>query len=166
MKTLLLLRHASAGWDELNLSDRDRPLDVQGRNDLARLSRWCAGRPVRPDLILTSPAARARDTARAFADGFALPVESVVVDDRLYNGSARTLSAAVEGLDDGLARVALVGHNPEFTDLCRSLGSGIPYLPDCALAEFDFDTDTWSGLLRRRAVGSVLHQPALTGAGP
>ncbi len=146
MKTLLLVRHAKSSWDDATLPDRDRPLEARGEHDAAKMSRRLSKRRVQPDLIMSSPAVRALETAKAIAAGLDYPIERIVVNERLYATTAEDLIALIEGLDDTLDCAILVGHNPEFTDLALRLGSEASHLPTCGIAEFGFDAKAWKGL--------------------
>lgn len=159
MKTLLLMRHASSGWDELSLADRARPLDEKGERELARMTRRYATRGVRPELIVSSPALRALATARALATCFGQSADDIRVDDRLYCGSARVLLDSIAELDDALERVAIVGHNPELTELAHHLARDIEFLPSCAIATIEFDAPSWAEALRHKATSATLDTP-------
>ena len=143
MKALFLVRHAKSSRDDPTLSDRARPLDDRGRRDAPRMGKRLAGRDVKPDLIVSSPALRALTTAQLIADEIGYERERIVVDDRLYASSADALLAIVRALDKKLERVMLFGHNPEFTELARRLSNEIADMPTCAVAEFRYDTTLW-----------------------
>lgn len=164
MKTLSLVRHASSGWDEMSLSDRARPLDPRGERDLAQMARICAGLRDRPDLIVSSPAVRALTTARAIAEGFGRQRDSIRIDDRVYAGSARALLQIIEQLDDSLAHVAVVGHNPELLELGQHLATGLSNMPTCSMATLQFDTRSWSAVPRLKAISVTVQAPRPPGA--
>jgi phosphohistidine phosphatase len=159
MKTLFLVRHAKSSWDDPALPDRERPLNSRGERDVETMSRRLLQDEVQPDLIVTSPAARAVATARALANGLGCPLARIVVQDRLYAATADDLISVVESLDDGLACVMLVGHNPEMTDLAHRLSSRIGHLPTCAVAEFRFDAEVWAGVGRARLLHARFDSP-------
>src|SRR5215213_3232555 len=72
---LLLIRHANAGdrdaerWPD----DRDRPLTDKGRKTQRDVSRFLRKRDLVPTMVLTSPWARAAETAEIIASELALP---------------------------------------------------------------------------------------------
>jgi phosphohistidine phosphatase len=121
---LYLLRHAHAGNpDEWTGDDSDRPLSAKGRRQAERLGRFLAELGFVPDVILTSPKARALQTAELVAGALGVRFET---DNRLGGRlEIDLLSALVE--DAGGNRVMVVGHDPDFSDLCASL-SGADYL--------------------------------------
>lgn len=159
MKTLLLMRHASSGWDEMSLSDRARPLDSKGERELLRMARRCSEGVLGPELIVSSPAVRALSTARALAECFGQRADDIRIDDRLYCGSARALLDIVQGLDDRFDHVAIVGHNPEISELGQYLAKGVDRLATCAIASLAFDVSAWSDAPHRKAISSALEVP-------
>jgi phosphohistidine phosphatase len=162
MKTLLLVRHASSGSDDMSLSDRYRPLDASGERELARLAERCREQLSPPELIVSSPAVRALATARAMAEALRYRAADIRVDDRLYGGWGRGLLGVVAALDDALDHVAIVGHNPEIAEVARHLDPQIAHLPSGAVATLHFDATCWSEALHRRPVASApLALPAL-----
>jgi phosphohistidine phosphatase len=118
----------------------------------------------KPDLIVSSPAARALATAKVIATGLEYKLSDIIVDDRIYAAALDDLLAVVEALDDGLARVMLVGHNPGFTELAHHFDSSITRMPTCALAEFRFDAKSWARIGRARAVHTVFDSPKQSSA--
>ena len=66
-KTLFLVRHAKSSWKEAGLADRERPLSGRGKRDAPRMGARLARRDARPELLVTSPAVRAVQTAEAMA---------------------------------------------------------------------------------------------------
>lgn len=159
MKTLFLVRHAKSNKDDPTLPDRDRPLADRGRKEAPKMGKRLAKREVKPDLMLSSPALRALTTAQLVADELAFERKDIVVDDRLYASSAQGLLAVIRALDDRLDRVMLFGHNPEFTELAHGLSSEIVDMPTCAVAEFRFDTTTWSDVGVAEPADATLDHP-------
>jgi len=160
MKTLTLVRHAKASNDDPTWADRDRPLADRGRQEAIEMGKRLAGRKVKPDLLLSSPALRALTTAQLMADALGCERKEIVVDDRLYASSAQGLLAVIRALDDTLDRAMLFGHNPEFTELAHRLSSEIVNMPTCAVAEFRFNPTKWSDLGMAAPVDATLDHPA------
>jgi phosphohistidine phosphatase len=145
---LYLLRHAHAGNpEEWTGDDAKRPLSQKGRRQAERLGTFLAQRALMPDSIVTSPKLRARQTAELVADALGTRVS---VDDRL----AGPLDVEdVEAISDGAGgtSIMLVGHDPDFSDLCAAL-CGAPYMPlkKGTLARIDasLPLQAGSGILR------------------
>jgi phosphohistidine phosphatase len=143
MKTLYLVRHAKSSWSVPGLSDRDRPLNDRGLRDAPKMGKRLAKLDAKPDVILSSPARRALETARLIAGKLDLRLEDIRVDDRLYAAEADDLLRVIRELDDKAKSAMLVGHNPEMTELAQRLSDRIICMPTCAIAVFAFDTTSW-----------------------
>ena len=132
---LYVLRHAHAGNpDEWTGDDAERPLSQKGRRQAERLGRFLAERGFTTDVILTSPKARAVQTAELVAGAIGARFET---DHRLGGPLDLDLLTALVTEARG-TRVMIVGHDPDFSDLCASL-TGAQYLPlkKGALARID-----------------------------
>ncbi len=68
MKTLLILRHAKSSWKNSDYSDHARPLNTRGKSAAPRMGQLIYEEDVVPDVILSSTARRARDTADLVAE--------------------------------------------------------------------------------------------------
>ena len=66
MKTVCFIRHAKSSWDQAGLSDIDRPLNIRGKTTAPIMAKILADKDITPDLIISSPAKRARQTAKPF----------------------------------------------------------------------------------------------------
>lgn len=134
---LYLLRHAHAGDPETWSGDDDeRPLTAKGRRQSERLGRFLGATRFQPDAILTSPKARARQTAEIVARRLHIEVTD---DERL--GSDLPLAALDDLLGErGAARPVLVGHDPDFSALVAILcgASRVP-MKKGALCRIDVD---------------------------
>ncbi len=113
---LYLLRHANA--DTVAARDDERALSEKGEEQARKVARFCADRDLRPDLILTSPLLRARQTAAPV--GERLEVEVFVTP---WIASGMMPEAAVYGLQEyaEFSSVMLVGHEPDFSLLSAHL---------------------------------------------
>jgi phosphohistidine phosphatase len=159
MKTLFLVRHAKASHDNSSLVDRERPLNERGLHDAPEMGKRLAKRHVRPDLMVSSPARRALTTARLVASQVGYDLEDIVVEDRLYAAHVDELLAVIRKLDNKLDHVMLFGHNPEFSHLAGRLSGESIDMPTCAVAEFGFDTPSWSDVGAVEPARTALDKP-------
>lgn len=144
MKTLILVRHAKAARNETAQADMERPLAERGTRDAPEMGKRLRTRGVQPDLMLSSPALRALETARLLAAPLDYTSGRIAVEQRLYPGEAPRVLEVIRGLDPGLKRVLLVGHNPGLSELAHRLTGERTDLPTCAVVELTFDADAWS----------------------
>lgn len=148
MKRLTLVRHAKSSWKDAALADIDRPLNGRGKRDALLMGGRLAALGIRPDIILASPARRARQTARRIAGAIPDADGRILFDPALYEADATVLLARVRALDETWQHVMLIGHNPglsEFADLLTA--SGIDNIPTCGLLVADFDIDCWGDVM-------------------
>jgi phosphohistidine phosphatase len=129
---LFLVRHAHAEKGE---PDELRPLSERGRDEARALAKQLAGHDTRPDLVLTSPLLRARQTAEAIADEAEVDLR---VDDRLAPGATAGLLRQALGGEDG--PVAVVGHQPDCSEIAFELTGRDPGFPTGGVAEIDLDS--------------------------
>jgi phosphohistidine phosphatase len=142
-KTVVLLRHGKSDWGASYSTDLARPLASRGRRAAPLVGRYLGAVCGDPDLLLTSPALRAHDTARLVheAAGWRCPVETV---DALYGASPDVVVDVVRGVDGG-DLVVLVGHEPAWSATVSALiGGGAVRMPTAAAACVRFPLDAFA----------------------
>ncbi|HEY6046712.1 MAG TPA: histidine phosphatase family protein [Pyrinomonadaceae bacterium] len=148
MKTLFLLRHAKSSWKDDSLDDFDRPLKKQGLGDAQLMGKLLRQREIGLDLVISSSAERARQTTQLVLMSAGLQVE-VRYDDRIYEAGMRRLLTLVSRLDNQTSSVMLVGHNPGFEELLKTLTGEVHSMPTASLAAIEFDAEDWSQVKAR-----------------
>src|SRR2546423_6386227 len=111
MKTLFLLRHAKSSWKDESLPDFERPLNRRGKEASEQIGRYMKKELIAPELILSSPAVRARETVERVSKAAKLNVE-VRFDQRIYEAGGLRLLEVVSQIENERKTVLLVGHNP------------------------------------------------------
>ena len=142
MKTLLLLRHAKSSWDDSSVPDFDRPLADRGKRDAPRIGKALGRRGLLPDLIISSPATRAKETIEAVIKAAKLNIDPRF-DESIYGASSAELMKVITGLPGESSCAMLVGHNPGFEDLLARLTGSHERMPTAALACVEFNLDHW-----------------------
>ena len=144
MKTLYIVRHAKSSWEDFSLADHDRPLAPSGIKKTGRIIKYLQQKGVKPDLMISSPAVRALETARLIARGTGYPADRIRVEESLYHASADTIMNELYGLPDNIDSVMIFGHNPAFTYFANNfLNPGIDNLPTTGVVSISFMTDRW-----------------------
>ena len=160
MKTLYLVRHAKASQGNPALPDRDRPLNERGLRDAAAMGQRLAQRGATPDVLLSSPAARALATAEQMALALGMQRKDIVVDDRLYNAAPDDLLAVLQRLGKAHGRVMLVAHNPGVAELANFFAREITEMPTGAVAELRFEVSSWADIGMANPAQAMVDQPA------
>lgn len=107
------------------------------------MGRLARKKQVRPDLILCSPAERARQTAALLiaAAGFTAELR---FDERIYEASWSRLLEIVQQLDDAATTVLMVGHNPGMEDLLLNLTGVNRHMSTAAFARIELNVESWT----------------------
>ncbi len=143
-KALLLMRHAKSSWKE-PLPDHDRPLKKRGRRDAPKIGHFLRRKKLVPQLILTSTARRAVETASLVAEACGYEGE-IVQDARLYHAELETILEILRELDEAYERVLVVSHNPEIEMWVEHLAGEAVHMPTAALAYILLPLRHWAEL--------------------
>lgn len=145
MKTLLLIRHAKSSWDQAGLSDFDRPLNERGKNDAPVMAKRVKEKEIELDYLISSPAKRAKKTAKYFAEEFGFKKEEIKLVEGLYGATQSEFLHAIRDINNKYKTVALFSHNPGITDFASSLTNvRIDDMPTCAVFALKIKTDNWN----------------------
>ena len=140
MKKIVLIRHAKSSWEFPELKDVDRPLKKRGLDDAPLMGKVLKDLHITPDVIISSPAARAMTTAKMIAQEIGFDQNQIIADPKLYLESKSKLLKEINAIDDRYNIVFLVGHNPGLTDLANSLsGDSIDNIPTVVQSEFNLN---------------------------
>jgi phosphohistidine phosphatase len=142
MKTLLLLRHAKSSRDDPGLLDFDRPLAPRGTKDAPRIGKELKKRKLLPDLIIASPAVRAKETIEAVIQAANLDFNPQF-DESIYGASSDQLLALVRLIPDRSSCALMVGHNPGFEELVEQLTGAYKQMPTAAVACIELQVNHW-----------------------
>ncbi|MBT4519142.1 MAG: histidine phosphatase family protein [Halieaceae bacterium] len=146
-KILYLVRHAKSSWKEAEQADIDRPLNKRGLANAPAMGERLYLQGHKPDLIISSPAARALSTARCIAGELNIDSSEIVTNDSLYFSGSLGTQYCLQSIDDEYREVMIVGHNPTTTSLANQLAdAGIVNMPTCAIAIIGFEMASWADL--------------------
>lgn len=148
MKTLLIVRHAKSSWKDQQAQDHDRPLNKRGKRDAPRIGQLLQDRGLRPDLILSSTAKRARKTAAMIARQCGYQ-GIVKLDGSLYLAPPDAYITVVHQVDDQFRCVLVVGHNPGLEQWLALLTGQAVRMPTATLARLELELSSWQELNSR-----------------
>jgi len=150
MKRVIIVRHAktiSYNYD----NDIERELTDRGEEDAETISSELKKSGISADLIISSPAKRARQTAVIFANTLDYPKKAIRFEKKLYSGkSPENFLIMLSELEDEINTVFVFGHNPSvyyyMNYLMRDFTQDVP---TCSTVGIDFEIDSWSDLEAR-----------------
>ena len=119
---VILIRHAKAETRDPNSwpDDDQRPLTVEGRAEQRAAARAMKKMGIKFDFIVTSPLLRARETADLVAKGYRWSEAPQVAEELGHEYSVGAVVKLLSKFPPDAA-VALVGHEPDFSDLTSAL---------------------------------------------
>ncbi len=142
MYQLYLMRHAKSSWNSGSTSDFGRPLNPRGQRDAPFMAQWLQKQSIQFDLILASPAERARQTVAGVVDGLGYGGE-IWWEERIYDALADDLLDIINTIPDDYGRVLMVGHNPGFSDCVTALCGEMVHMPTAAIAAIELPVTHW-----------------------
>ncbi len=136
------MRHAKSSWDDASLSDFERPLNARGLRTAPFMGRLMADKGFSPAMILSSPAERAKQTAVLVKEAAAYGT-AITFDPSIYEASTNKLRQIISAIDDEIASLMLVGHNPGMEGMVQYLCGQIEPMPTAALAVIELNIEKW-----------------------
>ena len=144
MKTLYLVRHAKSDWSDQSLTDFDRPLNKRGKKDGPFMGKVLREKEVAPDIIISSPAKRAKKTAIEIAEKLSYTVKRIIFIEELYDASSKEILHIVKSIDEQNNSAMIFGHNPGLTLLNNYISNKyIDNIPTTGIVALSLDVK-WS----------------------
>jgi phosphohistidine phosphatase len=144
MKKLMIMRHAKSDWSDSSLRDFDRPLNPRGRKAAPAMGKEIKKLGLTPDLIISSPAKRAKMTALAVAENSGYQNE-IVWNDDFYFGYNSEILNAIKKVDDSVGSIMIFGHNPTWTSIAEYLSGEFVTMKTADLVVLEFEGN-WQSL--------------------
>ena len=128
------------------MADCERPLNKRGEKDAERMGRHLKDKGICPDVIFSSKAVRAAETAEIIA-GKCNTKNEIVFVEKYYLGEPETYITPLRELDDDKVNsVMVVGHNPGLETLVQLFSDKVESLPTGAVAVIDLPIRHWKSV--------------------
>lgn len=142
MKTLYIVRHAKTNK---TLNDLDRELLPLGIERTEKLGNYLASNNCKVDVMFSSSAKRAIQTAHILANKINYPEDKIVTKDELYLTSQEEYFNILVEQPNKVDSIMIIGHNPEITNVAQFFVPDFTsYMQTGACFCFDFKTDDWT----------------------
>ena len=100
---------------------------------------------IKIDLFISSPAKRAKSTAKLFMHEFNRNEKEILLVAELYHASDDVFKTVIASLDDTFKSIAIFSHNPGITDFANSLSEvQIDNIPTCGVFGISADIKKWN----------------------
>src|SRR4030095_884547 len=149
MRTLYLLRHAKSSWKNDVWSEFERRLAGRGRKASETIGRFLKEKEITFDLVLCSPAVRARETTDLVLRSAKLRAD-VRYDERIYEATPGRLIDVISQIENEYKAVVLVGHNPGMAELLQVVTGQTEEFPTATLAKIVFKNSKWTEVATRK----------------
>jgi phosphohistidine phosphatase len=149
MKKIIMVRHATAAPKGVDVDDFTRSLRKKGHRECRAMIRWYQENVGdKPDLMLSSPANRAMETALSFAKGLGYKAKKIARNDALYGTATPEDSLNVlKSLDDECDSVMVFGHDPAFSQFAQYMVDEFDaVLPKCSIFAFGVNRKSWKAI--------------------
>ncbi|MBD3333201.1 hypothetical protein GF356_10155 [candidate division GN15 bacterium] len=145
MKTVYLFRHAKAQSKDLGIPDFERSITDKGKRVTREMSLRAQEKKIVPDVMISSPANRAIETARIVADVYGWDPETVRSESLLYDAAdGESFFDLVQAIDDQYQSVMIFGHNPTFNEFASAMITDFDgNISKSGVVGACFETDSW-----------------------
>jgi len=150
MKKLYIIRHAKSSWKDMNLDDFDRPLNKRGKLNAPFMGEKLKDKNVLPDLILSSPALRAKSTAIMIAKKIKY-TKKIIFNEDIYESTPSKLHKILTKINDKNSIIFLFGHNPEINMLAENYVDFEENIVTCGVVEIEFNCKKWIDINAKNA---------------
>ena len=145
IKQLLLIRHAKSSWDDISISDFDRPLSNRGKSDAPVMAHRLLDKKVAIDVFITSPAKRAKKTTTIFANEYKAGKDEIILRPELYGAAEDVFYEVISTTNDELNSIAIFSHNPGITGFANLLtNTRIDNIPTCGIFAVKIECKHWT----------------------
>ena len=149
LRRLYIIRHAKSSWDHPGLEDIDRPLASRGIRNAKDMAGRLQKAGLIPQLLFTSPANRALNTALLMSRKWKMDPEQLQVHEHLYDAYVSEIQKVVARAPGHITDLAIYGHNPSFTAYANTfLGFHLDNLPTAGVVVASLESDSWEGIGR------------------
>ena len=159
-RKLFIIRHGKSSWDNQGLDDFDRPLAERGIRSANDMARRLNELGQVPELILSSPASRALNTALIMSGIWGLEASALQLHDPIYMADVSEIEQVVAEVPGEIQNLAIFGHNPSFTMYAnKCLEEPLDNLPTAGVVIVTLDSKGWHGIERAHVRGTYLDFP-------
>lgn len=159
-KTLILVRHATAEDQTFRTKDFDRNLNSKGLAEASVMGEWLAENDINPDIFVTSPAARAYQTAVIIGEKQGVQEGAIKSNAAVYDGGPKAYLDAINTVAEEFSRLALFGHNPDITYFAEYIsGASLGSMKKGSVAIIEFEDLKWEEISAKTGNLSLYKTP-------
>ncbi len=143
MKYLTIVRHAKSDWST-DVDDIARPLNERGKDAVKLVGSYLHQQNIKPDLIISSPATRAIETAKVIGELVKYDLKEIKVEPVVYFGASSAIIELLKELNNQFNDVFLFGHEPILSSLIfHFTKTSLEKFPTCGVFRVSFNIKDW-----------------------
>lgn len=145
MKKLVLVRHAKAIEPLAEITDSERSLKIKGIKDAHKAAKKLYVFNIKPEMVISSPAYRALETALIFAEELDFPKKKIKLTESIYfDYTTGDFVEMIQKQDNKFDTILIVGHNPKISEMASQFTHDFhEELPTCGVAVIEFSEKKW-----------------------
>ena len=160
VRRLFIIRHAKSSWDYQGLDDIDRPLADRGIRNAGEMAERLVAENLVPQLLLSSPASRALNTALIMSRIWGIRPENLQIHDSLYDAFISEIEEVVSTAPANVENLAIFGHNPSFTSYANKfLDIPLDNLPTAGVVIVTLESENWGKIGRKLVKDTYVDYP-------
>lgn len=159
MKKISFVRHAKSSWDLKYLTDFDREIETRGIEKTENLIQLLKRDVIIPDLIISSPAVRTKQTSHLIMSKLHLSADIIVFDEKLYSGNYKHYLDAIYAANDQFNHLMIIGHNPSISEAAYTFSSEVSMMKTSHICHFELDCDAWHQVSNAKILRFLSHNP-------
>lgn len=138
MRKIYFIRHAKSNWKKPYNSDFERGLNERGKEDSLKMAHRLKSFNIMPDIVISSPAKRAKKTAVRM--GKVLGFKDIIFEMDLYESNCESYFKIIKKVDEKYKNIFIYGHNFTITQVCERLTKAmIGNMPTCSVVCVGFE---------------------------
>jgi phosphohistidine phosphatase len=148
MKTVYLVRHASASERENSQKDLERTLSTNGQEEAKMIAKLFKNRESIPDIWISSQARRAMETAHIFAEILNYSPQKIQLNPKIYDESSGSrFVPLLYNLDEKANSCIIFGHEPTLSEFAAALVRQYHFpLPKAGVLGIVFPIKKWESI--------------------
>lgn len=144
----MIMRHAKSDWSTGAEKDFDRPLNNKGKKDASLMGKELIKKQLIPDLIVSSPAERARQTTLLLSNAAGYQGTIEWIND-FYPGDFDKILNYLYTVPQYVNRLLMIGHNPvieQFASILCHFSENDISMPTSCIVNVSVDISDWAQL--------------------
>lgn len=150
MKTLYILRHGQKNSTNPDDYDYDIKLSNKGIEDSKLIGKKLFEEGIKPDLIVSSPAFRAKTTAEIVAKELKYN-KNIMYNEVIYQAFLNEIIETITYTFDTVDTLMIIGHNPALTALAITFTEFNEELDMANAVRIDFNCNSWTAIDKSNA---------------